>query len=650
MALSVIDGYNACIFAYGQTGSGKTYTMDGINQRFIQKIFNLLNEKAQQHQRNVTSDDDESSFEYTIEVSMLEIYNDEVYDLLDPEFSSYSSSILGGSPRKKGSKKASLDIRQSTDYSTVEVPGLIKEKVDSVGEVLNALERGNSNRSKASTNLNEHSSRSHMILRVEVTSGVGEAKSKGNLYLVDLAGSERCKKSEAEGQTLKEAQHINKSLSALGNVMEALDRKASHVPYRDSKLTYLLSNSLGGNSRTMMIVTVCPHDKSYDETTFALKFATRVRRINLGSASKNVTAKNLEETVKNLTSEMSMLSKAKERSESQLSSLKKEKQRVEERLSRASTARAESKEETRTLSVLRQTNNDITARWQKEKSNREEKTVELGKVQEEVSFTVFVLLIYSAVIYCPLSNHALFHLNSTQLQRVQRDVRNVKREQESLAKQNHDKENTIFQLKKELRGMKEQLNEEKIRHRRTSVMLSRIPAPTKSTPSARKPLSSRNTSRLMRPTSRLNGASARKTDANTIRPADGKKNDPNSVARIRFRVLKILQEHDPTKVDKIDAVMNKFEGRETELLEKMIAKYENNEPNSVASPLSIGTERTTASSDDADRPMSDAGPTPDDDKSDGRPMTADARPKSRQDLALERHMNRMKRIQANKKK
>jgi chromosome segregation ATPase len=141
----------------------------------------------------------------------------------------------------------------------------------------------------------------------------------------------------------------------------------------------------------MMIVTVCPHDKSYDETTFALKFATRVRRINLGSASKNVTAKNLEETVKNLTSEMSMLSKAKERSESQLSSLKKEKQRVEERLSRASTARAESKEETRTLSVLRQTNNDITARWQKEKSSREEKTVELGKVQEEVNFTVFVL-------------------------------------------------------------------------------------------------------------------------------------------------------------------------------------------------------------------------------------------------------------------
>ena len=107
--------------------------------------------------------------------------------------------------------------------------------------MLEALERGNANRAQASTNLNEHSSRSHMILRVEVTSGVGNEKQKGNLYLVDLAGSERVRKSEVEGKNLKEAQHINKSLSALGNVMEALDRKASHVPYRDSKVSVKLN-------------------------------------------------------------------------------------------------------------------------------------------------------------------------------------------------------------------------------------------------------------------------------------------------------------------------------------------------------------------------------------------------------------------------
>jgi kinesin family protein C2/C3 len=306
-----------------------------------------------------------------------------VYDLLDPEFSKSSS----GTPRNGTPRKKSLDIRHSAD-NTIEVPGLIKENVSTVSQVLNALDRGNSNRATASTNLNEHSSRSHMILRVEVSSGVGELKSTGSLYLIDLAGSERVRKSEAQGQSLKEAQHINKSLSALGNVMEALDRKSSHVPYRDSKLTHLLQNSLGGNSRTMMVVTVCPHNNSYDETTFTLKFATRVRRINLGSAQKNVLSKNLEETVKNLTSEMSLLSKAKERSESQLLSLKREKERVEDKLSKASVSRAKSQDETRTLSVLRQNLDDITSRWKKEKTAREEKAAELGKVQEEVSCKV----------------------------------------------------------------------------------------------------------------------------------------------------------------------------------------------------------------------------------------------------------------------
>jgi len=599
MAMSVIDGYNACIFAYGQTGSGKTYTMEGsqsngeygISQRTIQKLFTLLQDKAQQHQRNVTKQDDESpshQFEYKIEVGMLEIYNDEVYDLLDPGFA--SSSI--GSPKKKA-----LDIRYGAD-KTVEVPGLIKESVNTVSEVLSALDRGNSNRAKAATNLNEHSSRSHMVLRVDVTAGVGEAKIKGSLYLVDLAGSERVRKSEVEGKALKEAQHINKSLSALGNVMEALDRKASHIPYRDSKLTYLLQNSLGGNSRTMMVVNACPHNNSYDETAFALKFAIRVRRINLGSAQKNVTSKNLEETVKNLTSEMSSLSKAKERSESQLLSLKREKERVEDKLSKTSQSRANSKEEMRTLSVLRQTNNDITSRWQKEKIIREEKTAELGKVQEE-------------------------------LQQVQRDMRNVKREQESFARQNEDKENTIFQLKKDLRSMKDQLNEEKIRLRRSQVMQSRIPAPTKGARNANtstlKTLPSQKPSGLMKPSSRVNG-SEKKSDLSATDTPDRKKNEPNNVARIRYRVLKMLQEHDPAKVDKLDVVMFKFEGRETELLEKMIARYESgkDESKSVASTAEA-TESTDSSNDDG-------------------------RPKSRQDKALEIHMARMKRIRASASK
>ena len=405
--------YSSHVICHHLYCTGKTWTMEGskengqygISQRTIQKLFNLLQEKEYQHQQKMMKQDESiSKFEFKIEISMLEIYNDEVYDLLDSGF-----GTTDGTPR---SSKKSLDIRHGEEQ-TVEVPGLIKEKVGSVASVLAALDRGNLNRAKATTNLNEHSSRSHMILRVEVTLGVADEQHKGNLFLVDLAGSERVRKSEVEGKALKEAQHINKSLSALGNVMEALDRKASHVPYRDSKvsvtsglqlyvyvyhptnfisiflqLTYLLQNSLGGNSRTMMVVTVCPHNNSYDETTFALKFATRVRRINLGSAQKNVGTKNLQETVKSLTSEMSLISKAKERSESQLTALKKEKERVEEKLSRASLSRKSNSEELRTLSVLRQTNNDITARWQKEKNIREEKTAELGKLQEEVRIFV----------------------------------------------------------------------------------------------------------------------------------------------------------------------------------------------------------------------------------------------------------------------
>lgn len=481
-------------------------------------------------------------------------------------------------------------MRHGAD-NVVEVPDLRKEKVSSVSDVLLALDRGNANRAKASTNLNEHSSRSHMILRVDVTSGVGEAKNKGTLYLVDLAGSERVRKSEVEGQALKEAQHINKSLSALGNVMEALDRKSSHVPYRDSKLTHLLQNALGGNSRTMMVVTVCPHNNSYDETTFALKFATRVRRINLGSAQKNVNAKNLEESVKNLTSELSIISKAKERSESQLMSLKREKERVEEKLAKASVTRANSKGETKTLNLLKQTNNDITERWQKEKNAREETAAELGKTQEA-------------------------------LRRVKKDLSSLKHKQESLSRQNEEKENIIFDLKKNLRAVKEQFNEEKIRHRRDSVIQSRIPAPsTRKVDTTKKPSPYQpHQSGLKKP------SSIRANVAKSVVPRTTTVSDSNSVARIRFRVLKMLQEHDPAKADKIDVVMNKFKGRETELLDKMVDRYESKKNDEEAKDDVITSAASTTSSTDSN----------------------DGRSKSRQEKSLERHMARMNRIRAAK--
>merc|ERR1711935_1217967 len=223
------------------------------------------------------------------------------------------------------------------------------------------------------------------VLWVDITSGMkSQPGNKGTLFLVDLAGSERVKKSEVDGDNLKEASHINKSLSALGNVMEALDRKAAHVPYRDSKLTFLLQDSLGGNSRTMMVVAVTPVDYAYDESIHALQFATRVRRINIGAAQRNVTSKNLEETVKALSAEMKTLTRQKQKTDSQLNSLKRDNTRIQDKLSNLSAARKAHASDSKTLDVLRKNNNEMAKRWEKEKNAREEASDDLDKSRKEM--------------------------------------------------------------------------------------------------------------------------------------------------------------------------------------------------------------------------------------------------------------------------
>ncbi|KAK2085143.1 Kinesin-like protein kifc3 [Saguinus oedipus] len=229
---SCIDGFNVCIFAYGQTGAGKTYTMEGtpenpgINQRALQLLFSEVQEKA-------------SDWEYTITVSAAEIYNEVLRDL------------LGKEPQEK------LEIRLCPDGSgQLYVPGLTEFQVQSVDDINKVFEFGHTNRTTEFTNLNEHSSRSHALLIVTVR-GVDCStglRTTGKLNLVDLAGSERVGKSGAEGSRLREAQHINKSLSALGDVIAALRSHQGHVPFRNSKLTYLLQDSLSGDSKTLMVV------------------------------------------------------------------------------------------------------------------------------------------------------------------------------------------------------------------------------------------------------------------------------------------------------------------------------------------------------------------------------------------------------------
>lgn len=299
----------------------------------------------------------------------------QVYDLL-------GASIGGGQ-----SGGVALDIRQGPDNS-VSVPGLQQMPVHSLQDVMSVFARGTSNRATSSTNLNEHSSRSHLIVQVDVTTQRGaEMPVRGRLNLVDLAGSERVGKSGATGATMKEAQHINKSLSALGDVMEALDQKSKHIPYRNSKLTYLLQHSLGGNSRTMMIVTVCPTDLTFEESLFTLQFATRVRNIAVGPAQKQSNAKNLEVQMKALKAELKELKRSKQAVEDAMHELKKEQKKVPP--SALMEAKLKTIEEARKAGeiLMQQLNRQITecnVKLSDEKELKEQLTADLNLAQKNL--------------------------------------------------------------------------------------------------------------------------------------------------------------------------------------------------------------------------------------------------------------------------
>ncbi|RRT83516.1 hypothetical protein B296_00017417 [Ensete ventricosum] len=267
---SVLDGYNVCIFAYGQTGSGKTYTMSGpitasmedwgVNYRALNDLFGI-------------SENRRNSFFYEVGVQMVEIYNEQVRDLLVDD----------------GPQKRYPLCMSSTQPNGLAVPDASVHPVKSTSDVLQLMHVGQTNRAVGSTALNERSSRSHSILTVHVR-GVDlktGSTSRGCLHLIDLAGSERVERSEATGDRLKEAQHINKSLSALGDVIFALAQKNTHVPYRNSKLTQVLQSSLGGQAKTLMFVQINPDVESYSETISTLKFAERVSGVELGAARSN---------------------------------------------------------------------------------------------------------------------------------------------------------------------------------------------------------------------------------------------------------------------------------------------------------------------------------------------------------------------------
>lgn len=248
---SALDGYNVCIFCYGQTGSGKTYTMssaDGMIPRATHMIYETITSLK------------EKSWTYSMEGSFIEVYNEELHDLLTP-----------GSTKK-------LEIRHDEARRSTTVVNCKTVRLDSAETVEAMLAEAQANRSVAATKANERSSRSHSVFVLRLVgenSATGE-RCEGTLNLVDLAGSERLKHSQAEGDRMRETQSINKSLSCLGDVIDALGRGSGHVPYRNSRLTHLLQYSLGGNSKTLMFVMVSPLEGHLKETLTSLRFAAKV--------------------------------------------------------------------------------------------------------------------------------------------------------------------------------------------------------------------------------------------------------------------------------------------------------------------------------------------------------------------------------------
>ena len=263
----VMEGYNGTIFAYGQSGSGKTYTMygpdifddiyKGIIPRIVEDIFAYVE----------NADD---NIDFQLKLSVLEIYKEVMYDLLN-------------------NQGKDLKIQEGPETG-IFIDGLSEVYLSSLNEFFEYVDISQINRKTAETKLNHNSSRSHCILILEVTQSFKKEKliKKGTLNLVDLAGSEKVSKTGAVGLTLEEAKKINLSLSTLGNVIHALTHKSEHIPYRDSKLTRLLKESLGGNYKTSLIVTCSPHSYNMDEVVSSLLFAKRVKTI------KNVVKVNIK--------------------------------------------------------------------------------------------------------------------------------------------------------------------------------------------------------------------------------------------------------------------------------------------------------------------------------------------------------------------
>ncbi|XP_052055961.1 kinesin-like protein KIF14 [Apodemus sylvaticus] len=282
------EGYNTCLFAYGQTGSGKSYTMMGLNEepgiipRFCEDLFAQIAKKQT------------SEVTYHLEMSFFEVYNEKIHDLL----------VCKG---ENGQRKQPLRVREHP-VSGPYVEGLSTNVVSSYSDIQSWLELGNKQRATAATGMNDRSSRSHSVVTLVMTQTKTELvegeehdhRITSRINLIDLAGSERCATAHSSGERLKEGVSINKSLLTLGKVISALSEQAHgkrvFIPYRESTLTWLLKESLGGNSKTAMIATISPAANNIEETLSTLRYATQARLIvNVAKVNEDMNAKLIRE-------------------------------------------------------------------------------------------------------------------------------------------------------------------------------------------------------------------------------------------------------------------------------------------------------------------------------------------------------------------
>lgn len=302
----LINGYNGTVLAYGQTGSGKSYTMLGASQLLDPNSKGIIPRISHEIFERISANESVSSeVEYSVCVSFMEIHMEQIRDLIDVVNNEFDHKFTIHEDKLNG----------------IYVKGLATRLVTNELELLNILSEGLKYRSISSTQMNEESSRSHTIFQIKLTQKHMETEviKRSNLFLVDLAGSEKVDKTGAQGQTLEEAKKINSSLSALGNVINALtDGKSTHIPYRDSKLTRILQESIGGNSRTSLIINCSPSSFNELETLSTLRFGTRAKSI------KNSAHVNTELSTASLKNRITQLEKMNQSNQAYIKQLEDE--------------------------------------------------------------------------------------------------------------------------------------------------------------------------------------------------------------------------------------------------------------------------------------------------------------------------------------